>query len=388
MSQNITRRSALVAAAAASSAAITGVASAKASAIARALQETGGGETPKKLLMLGGTRFLGPTIVSAAVDAGWEVTLFNRGKSSPDMFEGFDKRVGDRNTGDYASLSEGEWDLCIDTSCYIPSHVTAAVEAVKGRVKHYVVVSTLSVFAEDAGDDGPVDENGKISQIEPEKLPEFQVIQDVGKYGSRYYGALKFLCEEAAKEAMPEGATTIVRPGLIVGPEDGSDRFTYWPVRLAKGGEVLAPGKPETPTQYIDVRDLGVFTFDVGARGTAKTYNAVGFDRTVTMKDMIESCILKGHGAPEDLKITWVDDDFLLEQGVGQWMELPLWIAGGGKTYSNAAAIQDGLKFSPLADTASATLRWFAEKRGEDHQWRAALKPEKEAKVLEAWHAR
>ena len=278
--------------------------------------------------------------------------------------------------------------MAIDTSCYIPGHVTALIDAIKGRVKHYVVVSTISVYADDAGADGPVGEDGKIGQIPDELLPEFKVIRDIGKHGSQYYGALKALCESAAQAAMPEGAVTVVRPGLIVGEGDKSDRYTYWPVRVATGGEMIAPGDPNVGVQYIDVRDLGVFTFDVAARGTGKVYNAVGFDGKVTMKDMIESCIPDGHGRRDDLKITWIDDEFLLEQGVGQWMELPLWIAGGGDHYSNALAVEDGLKFRSLKDTALATVRWHKETRKEDYQWRAGLAADKEAKVLAAWHAR
>ncbi|QDV07419.1 NAD dependent epimerase/dehydratase family protein [Planctomycetes bacterium Poly30] len=381
MSQNFTRRTIL--SAASSAAAATAFAP-------RILASSHGqGEEPKKrLLMLGGTAFLGPQIVQAALDAGWDVTLFNRGKTGPDRFPDLDSRTGDRNTGDYASLAEGEWDLCVDTSCYIPAHVTAAIEAVKGRVKHYVVVSTISVYADDAGENGPVSEDGKIGTIPEELMADFQEIRDVSKHGSRYYGALKALCESAAREAMTEGAVTVVRPGLIVGPDDRSDRYTYWPVRVAKGGEVLAPGNPDNSVQYIDVRDLGPFTFDVGARGTGKTYNATGFDRKVTFQDMIESCIPQHHGSPEDLTITWVDADFLQEQGVGQWMEMPLWIAGGGNHYTNDAACQDGLTFRPLTETAAATVAWHVAERGEGHAWRAVLAADKEANVLAAWHAR
>jgi 2'-hydroxyisoflavone reductase len=381
MSQNTTRRTFLSHAGAGAAAATL----APGLFAAEAQEE---GAPKRRLLMLGGTAFLGPQIVEQALAAGWEVTLFNRGKTRSDLFPDLDKRVGDRNTGDYASLAEGEWDVCIDTSCYIPGHVAAAIESIKGRVKHYVVVSTISVYAQDAGENGPVGEDGKIGQIPEELLPDFKVIRDIGKHGSQYYGALKALCEKAAQDAMPEGAVTVVRPGLIVGPGDTSDRYTYWPVRIAKGGEVIAPGDPDVGVQYVDVRDLGVFTFDVAARRTGKIYNAVGFDEKVTMKDLIESCIPEGHGKPEDLKITWIEDQFLLDQGVGQWMELPLWIAGGGDHYLNAAAIEDGHKFRDLKETAVATVRWHQETRGEDHQWRAGMKAEKEAKVLAAWHAR
>lgn len=354
--------------------------------VAAAAQDEGAGTEPAKgsMLILGGTRFLGPQIVRAALAAGWEVTLFNRGRSNPELFKDLDQRVGDRNTSDYASLAEGEWDLVIDTSCYIPKHVSAAIEAIQGRAGHYVVVSTISVYADSDDKETVVPLDAPLGQVEPEKLSEFEVIQDVGKYGSRYYGALKALCEQAAEEAMP-GAVTVVRPGLIVGPEDGSDRYTYWPVRVAEGGNVLAPGDPDVGVQYIDVRDLGVFTFNVGARRVGGIMNGVGFDAKVTMKQMIESCIPKGHNAPE-VELTWVPDEFLMEQKVGPWMELPLWIPGGGRTYTNERARKEGLTFRSLEDTAKATFEWHRDERGSEYEWRGAgLARDKEAKVLAAW---
>lgn len=388
MSQNSTRRTFLS----------SGIAGAAAAAMApnlfaaRSLAQERAAEPKGRLLILGGTVFLGPKLVEQALAAGYEVTLFNRGKSGPEVFPELDTRIGDRNTGDYASLEKGEWDLVIDTSCYIPGHVTAAIEAIKGRAKHYVVVSTISVYASAEEDDSSesiaVGEDGKLGEIPAELLPEFQTISDVGKHGGQYYGALKALCERAARAAMPEGAVTIVRPGLIVGEGDRSDRYTYWPVRVARGGEMIAPGDPDAGVQYIDVEDLAVFTFRASARRTGKTYNAVGFSEKLTMKGMIESCIPSGERKPVDLKITWIDDQFLLDQGVGQWMELPLWIAGGGRHYQNTLAIEDGLTFRPLADTAAATERWHRETRPENHVWRAGLNADKEAKVLAAWHAR
>ncbi len=356
-------------------------------AITRPQEDVDIDKTPKKLLMLGGTRFLGPEIVREALAAGWEVTLFNRGKSNPTLFEKLDQRVGDRDTGDYSDLANGEWDLVIDTSCYIPGHVSAAIEALKGRIGHYVVVSTISVYAE--SDDGKVvDESAPVGKVEPERLPEFKVIRDIRKYDGRYYGALKALCEEAAEEAMP-GKVTVVRPGLIVGPDDGSDRYTYWPVRVAEGGEVLAPGNPDAKVQYVDVRDLGDFTFDVGARRVGKVMNAVGFEGPVTMKDMLLSCVPKEpiEGA-EPATFTWVEDEFLIEHKVPQWMGLPLWIAGGGRVYANKIAMEEGHKFRDIQDTAAATLAWHHKTRQPDHRWRAGIPREKEREVLEAWKAR
>lgn len=355
-------------------------------AVARDHQE--GASHPGKLLILGGTRFLGPVIVRAALKAGWEVTLFNRGRSNPDLFSDLDLRIGDRNTSDYRSLATGRWDLVIDTSCYIPGHVTAAIAALGDRARHYLVVSTLSVYSEPKEGSGPreLDESSAVARLEPALLAEFKEINDVGKYGSRYYGALKALCEQAAEAAMPS-RVTVVRPGLIVGPEDGSGRFTYWPVRIAEGGRILAPGDPEALVQYVDVRDLGAFTFDVGARRVGRVINAVGFDGPVTTREMLVSCVVEGD-ASKPAHFVWVDDDFLLDQGVAPWMGLPLWIPGSRSAYSNALARKEGLRFRPLAETASATLAWHRETHDADHRWRAGITREKEAEVLAAWDAR
>lgn len=341
----------------------------------------GGSAKPGKMLILGGTRFLGPVIVRAALDAGWDVTLFNRGTSNPELFKDLDRRVGDRNTSDYGSLAEDEWDLVVDTSCYIPAHVTAAIDALGSRAGHYLIVSTISVYADGDGSGaaGEVLESDPLETIPAAKLSDYKVIQDVGgKDGGRYYGALKALCEKAAEEAMP-GRVTVVRPGLIVGPEDGSDRYNYWPVRIARGGTVLAPGDPNVEVQYVDVRDLGQFTFEVGAKRAGTIMNGVGFKERVTMKDMLESCLVKG----VDTSFKWATDKALLGAGVQPWMGLPLWIADGGRRYTNDAAIERGLTFRTLEDTAAAARQWHAEERGESYEWRQGLiTPDKEREVL------
>lgn len=340
----------------------------------------------KRLLVLGGTRFLGPQIVKSALAAGWEVTLFNRGRSNPGLFPELEQLVGDRNES-HDALKGGRWDAAVDTSGYIPHHVLEACQVLKDSVEHYVFVSTISVYADAPATEGPrlVDEEAPVGVVEPERMDEFQVFADVRKYGMQYYGPLKALCEQAAESVLP-GRVSNVRPGLIVGPEDETDRFTYWPVRVHEGGEVLAPGEREAGVQTIDVRDLGAFCFRLAAERAPGVMNAVGFRGTVTMQELLHGAKLVS-GA--DCSFTWVPDEFLLEHGVGPWMELPLWIPGQRDTYSNRRAFAAGMRLRPLGETIRDTLDWHLAERGEAYAWRGAgLDRDKERAVLAAWHAR
>ncbi len=335
----------------------------------------------KRLLVLGGTRFLGPPIVRAALDAGWQVTLYNRGKSAPDLFPDLDLRKGDRNELDYASLAEGTWDAVIDTSAYVPAHVEAVAQLLKGRVQSYALVSTISVYDEGSAEEGVIDESGPVLPASEEMIAATPRIQDVT---GASYGPLKARCEDEVREAFGE-ASLLVRPGLIVGPEDSSDRFTWWPARVARGGEVLAPGPGTQPVQFIDVRDLGRWIFEAVAMGTTGTFNAVGFPTALSFAELLHGCkVVLG----ADASFTWVDEDFLQAQGVGQWMELPLWIAGGGRAFSLDRARAAGLTFRPVGDTIRDTQAWHLAERPGEHRWRAGLDPDKERRVLEAWHAR
>jgi 2'-hydroxyisoflavone reductase len=210
------------------------------------------------------------------------------------------------------------------------------------------------------------------------------------KIDARTYGALKALSEKAAESAMP-GKVAVVRPGLIVGPEDPTDRFTYWPARVARGGEVLAPGSPDDPIQLIDVRDLGAFLVRLIENSTTGVFNALGPDRTLTMGRTLEAC---KEVARSDATFTWADAEFLAKQGVHAWSDMPAWVPNRGETagfakVSNARAIAAGLTFHPIGDTARATLDWFRTLPGDRRsKLRAGLTPEREAKVLAAWKAR
>jgi len=328
-----------------------------------------------KILILGGTTFLGPATVETALESGHELTLFNRQKTNADLFPEVEKLKGDRN-GDYDALSGRTWDAVIDTHAHLPRWVRLAGDALKDSVGQYVFVSTCSVY--------PLPWRGSVAEDAPvEELPDGV---EEEPFGNEKYGALKVLCERAAEERFP-GRTTIARPGLIVGPGDPTDRFTYWPARIARGGEVLAPGKPDSEVQFIDVRDLGAFLVKCVEDGHAGVYNTVGFDGRLSMQEMLHGCKT---AVNTDCSFTWVDEEFLAAQQVGAWMEMPLWIPTGDDEaghFDVSAAIAAGLTFRPPAETMRDTADWAAT-RAEDHRPRAGLSQGKEEAVLSAWHAR
>jgi 2'-hydroxyisoflavone reductase len=331
---------------------------------------------PKKILILGGTVFLGPALVAAARAHGHTLTLFNRGKTNPGRFPDLEQLHGDRD-GKIEALKGRKWDVVIDDSGYVPRHVRDSATLLADNVGHYIFVSTISVYA-DTGK--PIDENAPLAQL---KEPTESV-----SGGS--YGALKALCEEAANAAMP-GRVTVVRPGLIVGPDDQSDRFTYWPVRIARGGEVLAPGKPDDPVLYIDVRDLANWMiFTLVEKRIFGTFNALGPAGKLGIGVLLQGC-KKGVGG--DARFTWVDADFLEKQEVHGWSNMPVWLPPVGETayvgrISRARAVKTGLTFRPVADTARDTLAWWKtlpeERRA---KMKAGISADREKSVLAFWHA-
>jgi 2'-hydroxyisoflavone reductase len=326
-----------------------------------------------KLLILGGTVFLGRHIVEAALARGHEVTLFNRGQHNPELFPNVEKLRGDRD-GNLAALIGRRWEAVVDTCGYVPRIVRASAWVLAPLVEHYTFVSSLSVYA-DTSQPG-LSEGASVGKLEDENVEQVT---------GETYGPLKALCEQAVEEALP-GRALHVRAGLIVGPHDPTDRFTYWPVRLARGGDVLAPGNPESPVQFVDVRDLSGWIVRMAEVRQAGVYNATGPDYALPLRQFLETCrAVSG----SDARLVWVDESFVLEQGVQPWMEMPLWIpdsdpqAAGFSTFNCDKAIAAGLAFRPLADTVRDTLDWAAT-RPADHSWRAGLKPEREAEVLQA----
>jgi len=320
-----------------------------------------------RLLVLGGTKFLGRAAVEAALERGHEVTLFNRGETNPDLFPKAEKLRGDRD-GDLSALEGREWDAVIDPSGFVPRVVRASAELLRAS-GHYLFVSSGSVYAEPYTPG--YDESAPTVQLEDPDSEE--VLED--------YGALKAACEDVVREAFPE-AHTNVRAGLIVGPHDGSGRFTYWPLRIAAGGEALAPAPPERLVQFIDVRDLGAWLVTACEKRVTGTFNVTG--EPVELADILAAC-------PGDAKVVWVEEEFLLEQGVGPWMELPLWVPRSEEAFlqmSVAKAMAAGLRLRPLEETARDTLAWARETGAqlvtETQYGTAGLDPAREAELLRA----
>lgn len=335
-----------------------------------------------KLLILGGTVFVGRHLVDAALVRGHEITLFNRGQHNPDLYPEVEKLRGDRD-GDLSALEGRRWDAVIDTCGYVPRVVGASAALLAGSVDHYTFISTLSVFASFARPGA--DESAQLAPLPEEGSEDHR----------KHYGPLKALSEQAAETAMP-GRVLTIRPGLIVGPHDQSDRFTYWPARIACGGDVLAPGRPERPVQVIDVRDLAEWNIRMVEAGATGIYNATGPDYTLTMAAMLDACRT---ASGSDARIVWVEEQFLLDQGVTPWREIPVWLPESGDTAGFSTvncrkAIGAGLTFRPIVDTARATLAWDAERKAEaasegaELPSAAGLAPEREQQLLEAWWAR
>ena len=352
--------------------------SAAAATAQRALEKVMAAPKPLRILILGGTGFIGPHQVRYAQQRGHRLTLFNRGKTNPGLFPEIEKLSGDRAVNDYASLKGRDWDVVIDNPTTLPRWVREAAAVLKGHTKNYVFISTISVYA--ANDTPGADETAAVATT----------TEPTSEDARRLYGPLKALAEKEAEKAYP-GKTAVIRPGLIVGPGDYSDRFTYWPARLQRGGEVLAPGAPTDPVQIIDARDLAEFSVRVAEDGTTGTYNATGPQALLTMAEM-----LGGIRAvmSNDAHLTWVTAEFLDAEKVRPWSDMPVWIPPAGDYRGFAQrdvrrAIAKGLTFRPLAVTAKDTLDFYnGEPEERREKLRAGLAPAREQEVLAKWKAR
>jgi 2'-hydroxyisoflavone reductase len=321
-----------------------------------------------RILVLGGTQFLGRHAVDAALARGHRVTLFNRGQTRPDLFPDVEKLRGDRD-GDLSALTGRDFDAVVDTSGYVPRLVAQTLDAL-GDIGHYTFVSSISVYAD-------------LSTPPTESTPLAELKEPTEEWREAY-GELKVLCENVVRENVP--GAFIPRPGLIVGPWDPTGRFTYWPQRFANGGRVLAPAPPEAPVQIVDVRDLSSWIVESIESGLAGTYNAVC--PTLTMKHVLDTCRAV---AASDAEVVWVAPGFLVTHEVGPWMELPLWIGDEeDDSFMRAPvsrALEAGLRIRPLAETVHDTLEWV--RSGEAPiEPPAGLDREKEQQVLDGWLSR
>ncbi len=317
-----------------------------------------------RLLVIGGTRFLGRALIEDALARGHDVTLFNRGQTNPELFPEAERITGDRDGG-LDALAGRDWDAVVDTCGYFPRIVRASAEALSDAVGTYVFISTISVYADLSE---PVDESSPLGTIEDETVEEF---------GPEFenYGPLKALCEQAVQDVYGERAL-IIRPGFIVGPHDPTDRFTHWPVRAARGGTMIAPGPPERPFQFVDVRDLAAWILTMVEEGRNGVFNAT--NEGVPLGDVL---------AEADSDVVWAHDEWLVEQGVDE-QELPLWSADARFAALHEAnvsrAVAAGLTFRPHAETSRDTLAW----RGIDAELNAGMNAEREAELIAAWRER
>jgi 2'-hydroxyisoflavone reductase len=342
---------------------------------------------PLEILILGGTGFTGPEQVEYAIERGHKVTLFNRNRTRPDFFKGkVEQLLGDLNDN-VESLKGKKFDVVIDNPTTFPAWVRNAAQHLKGNTGHYIFISTESVYA--TNDKPGADESEPTLPMPADVDPYTLVRENAG----RHYGALKAFSEREVEKHYP-GINTIIRPGLIVGPLDRSDRFTYWPVRIDKGGEVLAPNTPNDPTQYIDSRDIAEWTIRMAEERATGTYNAVGPAKPTTMAELLYGIkAVTTAGA----QFTWVPSSFLREKEIRNWRHLPVWIDPvpaniGFLQRSNAKALAKGLTFRPLAVTAKDTLDWHktrpeADRKALDEGAVAGISAQKEAEVLAAWKA-
>jgi 2'-hydroxyisoflavone reductase len=317
-----------------------------------------------RLLVLGGTKFLGRHAVDAALADGHEVTTFTRGQTNPDLFPEAEHLFGNRD-GDLDALRGREWDGVVDTSGYVPRIVRQSAELLRDAVRRYVFVSSVSVYADFAE---PVTEQTAVAELDDAETEEIM----------EHYGALKAACERVVEEVYGERSAR-VRAGLIVGPYDPTDRFTYWPRRLALGGRVLAPGDPDAPVQFVDARDLARWLVRLALEGPGGVFNATGPAEPLTFVELLDRARA---AIGSDAELVWLDDERVLAADVQPWSELPLWLPGddyaGMARADISRAVDAGLAFRPLEETVADTLAWDRTVGGD----RPTLSAEKEASIL------
>lgn len=329
-----------------------------------------------KLLILGGTLFVGRHLVEEALARGHTVSLFHRGQTNPNLYPQVEHLHGDRG-GELDVLRGRRWDAVVDTCGYVPRVVHASASLLAKAVEHYTFISTLNAYASFSVPQ--MDERAPLATLDDETI---ETITDAT------YGPLKVLCERAVEAAFP-GRALIIRPGLIAGPYDPNDRFTYWPYRVAQGGAVLAPGTPHQGIRFLDARDLAAWTIAMAERRQTGVYNASGPATPLPMGVFLDACrAVTG----SDATFTWVDDHFLVACGVRPYVELPLWVPDalgperiGYVTLDCTKAMAAELRFRSVEQTIRDTLAWFSG-ASTGAPLKAGLAPAREAELLRAWH--
>lgn len=365
---------------------LAGSAALAALALARAGTSEAGARIPRarrplRLLILGGPRFLGLHMAEHALARGHAVTFFNRGRTNTDRLPQVERITGDRN-GDLAALAGRDWDAVLDNSGYVPRQVRAAAAVLAPRVRRYLFVSSVSVYPDFAE---PRDEGSAVGTLSDDTVETVD---------GATYGPLKALCEREARVAFGEARCTVLRPGLIVGPEDNTDRFTWWPERAARGGEFIAPGARGDGIQVVDARDLAAFAIRLVEREVGGTFNVISPPGRFTMGHLVDESVaaaraLARPAAPP--QPVWIPAPFLAGQGVQPWSEMPVWLPAEGESAAFARtavsrALAAGLAIRPLRDTVRDTLRWQLGRSAEARaKPRAGIDPGKEQQVLAQW---
>jgi 2'-hydroxyisoflavone reductase len=341
-------------------------------------------DDPVRLLVLGGTRFVGRLIVEAATDRGHLVTTFNRGCTGSDA-AGVEAVRGDReNAADLARLVGGrEWDAVVDTSGYVPAVVGNAARVLSGKAAAYAFMSTVSVYPD--WPQGPVSEDSRIYDGAPDVTG---TADDEANWPAAQYGSYKAGCERAVTGAFG-GDVLVLRPGVILGPHENVGRLTWWLTRIAAGGHVLAPGNSHREIQPVDIRDLAAFTLACLEAGVTGTFNVTAPVGHGTFAGMLGACI---DATGSDAQLEWVDDAFLLSNGVQQWMEIPLWRTPPGTwRVDSSHAITKGLRCRPIAATVADTWKWLSSGQGPNAYGRQShhgLDRDKERNLLDQWAGR
>jgi 2'-hydroxyisoflavone reductase len=338
---------------------------------------------PLRILILGGTGFTGPFQVKYALDRGHKVTVFNRGRTHPgELPKEAEQLIGDRN-GQLDALKGRTWDVAIDNPATLPVWVRDAAQILKGHADRYVFISSTAVYADTSKQNQ--DETAPLVKYEgADAMKETNATMRASNFA--LFGPLKAQSEAEAEKWFP-GKALLIRPGYIVGPGDESDRFTYWPVRVERGGEMLAPGTPDDPIQIIDARDLAEWTIRMVEQGTVGAFNAVGPKSKLGMGKMLE--VMK-KTTKSDARFTWVDEKFLEREKIID--QFPIWTSPHGQeiaynTTNINKALRHGLTFRPLSETTRATLEWFRKQTpARQLKMRAGITAAREAEVLAAWH--